>query len=114
MLHQSLTPRYRGTYLAIHNLHEYLESVYDVTIAYECTRKPGLDGKGFVRTRAPGMIDFILSYSPRLHVNIRKLSIGDLPHEDTQEVTRWLHSCYERKERYAVSLMSGPTSPTEN
>ena len=98
-LEQTLTPRARGTYLAVKELHGYLTAVFDITIAYESTRRPSADGQGFYRSRAPGMIEFITSYSPKLHVNVRKLDMENVPHEDPVEVTKWLHSCYERKDK---------------
>jgi len=46
------------------------------------------------------MVDFALGYSPKIHVNIRKINISDVPYESEEEVGRWLHSCFERKDKY--------------
>ena len=104
VLRDTLVPRSRGTYLALKELRTHLDAVYDVTIAYESSRILSSDGSGYKRVSAPGMVEFVLSYSPKLHVNVRRLDMKDVPTEDQQTVTTWLHDCYARKDRYVCIL----------
>ncbi|XP_067935490.1 1-acyl-sn-glycerol-3-phosphate acyltransferase epsilon-like isoform X2 [Watersipora subatra] len=104
LLEHALSPRYRGTFLALRELHNHVQSVYDITIAYESTRHLSRDGQ-YERIQAPGMVEFIQSYSPKLHINIKKIKVADIPHTDKLALTRWLHSCYERKDRMMAKFM---------
>lgn len=99
-LHNVLTPRTRGLYLAVRELHHYLDYVYDVTIAYDVTRKYSHDEGRYSRTRAPQMVQFIQSFSPKMHVNVRRIDMKKVPHENEEEIKQWLHTLFERKDRY--------------
>lgn len=50
-LHQVLYPRTKATYVCLQELHDYVTSFYDVTIAYNNTR----DAATGQRTTSPGM-----------------------------------------------------------
>lgn len=39
------------------------------------------------------------SFSPKLHVNVRRIDIGTVPHDDEERVRHWLHDLFERKDR---------------
>ena len=100
VLNNTLTPRTRGVYLALRELHQYFDAVYDVTIAYDSTRQQTNDGtQQYQRSKAPGMVEFIQSYTPGMHMNIRRIDMSSVPHTDEEEVTRWLHALFERKDR---------------
>ena len=102
VLSHSLTPRTRGVYLALRELHQYFDAVYDVTVAYNSTRKYSHTNTAYYRDNATGMVDFIQSYSPKMHMNVRRLDIGTVPNNSEEEVTLWLHCLFERKDRYVL------------
>ena len=102
VLTNSLTPRSRGVYLALRELHQYFDAVYDVTVAYDSTRIYSHTSQDYYRDKAPGMMDFIQSYSPKIHMNVRRLDIGTVPNSSEEEVTLWLHGLFERKDRYVL------------
>ncbi|KAF6023668.1 AGPAT5 [Bugula neritina] len=106
VLENHLTPRSRGMFLALNHLHSHFNSVYDVTIAYEATRQWSDSTERYTRVKAPGMVDFALGYSPKIHVNIRKINISDVPYESEEEVGRWLHSCFERKDKLMENFLA--------
>lgn len=94
-----LTPRSRGTYLAITHLRGHFSNVYSITIAYEQSRKPPTDkAKQWSRSEAPGVVKFLLSYSPKLHIHIKKIGADAVP-EKEEEVASWLHNLYVQKDK---------------
>lgn len=46
-----LTPKYKGFHIALENLKDNLDAVYDATVIYSCTK----GNKKTLRTKAPSM-----------------------------------------------------------
>lgn len=56
-----LTPKYKGFHIALENLKDNLDAVYDATVIYSCTK----GNKKTLRTKAPSMfgkLSYIYKY----------------------------------------------------
>ncbi|XP_068137458.1 1-acyl-sn-glycerol-3-phosphate acyltransferase epsilon isoform X2 [Hyperolius riggenbachi] len=93
VLKHVLTPRVKATHLAIETMQDYLDAVYDITVAYEGTITPS--GQ---RREAPSMAEFLCKECPRIHIAIDRISVKDIPKEQTF-LRRWLHERFENKDR---------------
>ncbi|XP_070557127.1 1-acyl-sn-glycerol-3-phosphate acyltransferase epsilon-like [Ptychodera flava] len=91
VLNQVLTPRVKATAASLHELRNYIDAVYDCTIAYEWK------DENFQRKPGPGMTDFLTGCCSRVHVHIRRVKVEDVP-VDTNECRQWLHDAFEEKD----------------
>lgn len=93
VLKHVLTPRIKATHVAIDAMQEYLDAVYDVTVAYEGT----LDSKGN-RKEAPSMTEFLCKECPKIHILIERIDRKEIPGEQVF-MRRWLHGRFEIKDK---------------
>ncbi|KAE8603337.1 hypothetical protein XENTR_v10014303 [Xenopus tropicalis] len=94
VLKHVLTPRVKATHVAIDVMQDYLDAVYDVTVAYE-----GTIGNGGQRKEAPSMTEFLCKECPKIHILLERISVKDIPKEQTF-MRRWLHERFEVKDKY--------------
>ncbi|KAH9504622.1 1-acyl-sn-glycerol-3-phosphate acyltransferase epsilon [Bulinus truncatus] len=100
-LENVLFPRLGALQICIEQLKNSLDSVYDVTIAYGGTYNFN-DKK---RSEAPPMQDFLMGFSPRVHIHVSKVPINEIPIE-TEKLKQWLYSRYQMKDRLLETFYS--------
>ncbi|KAM4770671.1 1-acyl-sn-glycerol-3-phosphate acyltransferase epsilon [Rhinophrynus dorsalis] len=93
VLEHVLTPRVKATHVAVDTMQDYLDAVYDVTVAYE-----GTINQTGQRKEAPSMPEFLCKECPRIHVFLERISIKDIPKEQVF-MRRWLHERFEIKDK---------------
>lgn len=93
ILRHVLTPRVKATHIAIETMQDYLDAVYDVTVAYEKTTT-----QSGQRKEAPAMTEFLCKECPRIHITVERINISDIPKEQSF-MRRWLHERFEMKDR---------------
>ncbi|XP_063772754.1 1-acyl-sn-glycerol-3-phosphate acyltransferase epsilon isoform X3 [Pseudophryne corroboree] len=93
VLKHVLTPRVKATHVAIETMQDYLDAVYDVTVAYE-----GTTTQNGQRKEAPSMPEFLCKECPRIHMAVERISVKDIPKEQTF-MRRWLHERFENKDK---------------
>lgn len=98
-MQHTLSPRSRGIYLAITELKSHVDVIYDITIAYDDSREKVLDEDSWTRKPSPVMSEFLLANRPRVHVDINKINMADVPANE-QDIASWLHGLFVRKDRY--------------
>jgi len=87
-----LTPRYKGTFLALEKLRCNLDAVYDVTVVYS-----GAINEKRERNAAPQIVDFLLGKSPELYINVKRIPIEDVPRDET-DFKQWMHQLFVDKD----------------
>lgn len=87
-----LTPRHRGTFLALAKLRCNLDAVYDVTCVYS-----GSLNEKKERIPAPQLVEFLLGKNPELHIHIKRIPIKDVP-EDEVLFKKWMHDLFIEKD----------------
>jgi len=87
-----LTPRYRGSFLALEKLRCNLDAIYDVTVVYS-----GSINEKKERISAPQLVDFLLGKSAELHIHIKRISIEDVPQDET-DFKLWMHQLFLDKD----------------
>ncbi|XP_009331534.1 PREDICTED: 1-acyl-sn-glycerol-3-phosphate acyltransferase epsilon [Pygoscelis adeliae] len=108
ILKHVLTPRVKATHVAIDTMKDYLDAVYDVTVAYEGT----VDHKG-QRKLAPSMTEFLCKECPRVHVFIDRIELKDIP-EEQMYMRRWLHERFEIKDKLLIEFYDAKDSKRRN
>ncbi|NWR17997.1 PLCE acyltransferase, partial [Emberiza fucata] len=108
ILKHVLTPRVKATHVAIDSMKEYLDAVYDVTVAYEGT----VDHKG-QRKLAPSMTEFLCKECPRVHIFIDRIDLKDIP-EEQMYMRRWLHERFEIKDKLLIEFYDAKDSKRRN
>ncbi|XP_023684830.1 1-acyl-sn-glycerol-3-phosphate acyltransferase epsilon [Paramormyrops kingsleyae] len=98
VLKHILTPRMKASYIAIDTMKEYLDAVYDVTVAYEGT----VDSEG-QRRAGPSMPEFLCKECPRVHVHFQRVDLKDIPLEPAV-FRRWLHGRFEIKDKLLAAF----------
>ncbi|XP_001381579.1 1-acyl-sn-glycerol-3-phosphate acyltransferase epsilon [Monodelphis domestica] len=93
VLKHVLTPRIKATYVAFDCMKNYLDAIYDVTVAYEGT----VDQMG-KRKEAPSMAEFLCKECPKVHIHVDRIDKKDVP-EDLSSMRRWLHDRFEIKDK---------------
>lgn len=80
--------------MALNELREELSSIYDVTIGYSETLRPGRNGL------APDMFEFFGSPSDNktVHIHIKRYDIDGIPTFDEQ-VKTWLYKRFIEKDK---------------
>ncbi|EPY85771.1 1-acyl-sn-glycerol-3-phosphate acyltransferase epsilon-like protein [Camelus ferus] len=107
VLKHVLTPRIKATHVAFESMKDYLDAIYDVTVAFEGT----VDDKG-QRKEAPSMAEFLCKDSPKIHIHIDRIDKKDVPEEQVY-MKRWLHERFEVKDKFRQStLLKGPVWTT--
>ncbi|XP_075001296.1 1-acyl-sn-glycerol-3-phosphate acyltransferase epsilon isoform X4 [Calonectris borealis] len=108
ILKHVLTPRVKATHVAIDTMKNYLDAVYDVTVAYEGT----VDHKG-QRKLAPSMTEFLCKECPRVHIFIDRIELKDIP-EEQMYMRRWLHERFEIKDKLLIEFYDAKDSKRRN
>ncbi|KAI1241190.1 hypothetical protein IHE44_0009656 [Lamprotornis superbus] len=108
ILKHVLTPRVKATHVAIDTMKDYLDAVYDVTVAYEGT----VDHKG-QRKLAPSMTEFLCKECPRVHIFIDRIELKDIP-EEQMYMRRWLHERFEVKDKLLIEFYDAKDSKRRN
>ncbi|XP_037987403.1 1-acyl-sn-glycerol-3-phosphate acyltransferase epsilon isoform X2 [Motacilla alba alba] len=108
ILKHVLTPRVKATHVAIDSMKDYLDAVYDVTVAYEGT----VDHKG-QRKLAPSMTEFLCKECPRVHIFIDRIDLKDIP-EEQMYMRRWLHERFEIKDKLLIEFYDAKDSKRRN
>ncbi|KAK3577551.1 hypothetical protein CHS0354_026518 [Potamilus streckersoni] len=88
-----LIPRLKALQLSLQEIGDYVDAVYDVTIAYSNTQ----DAKTGTRTSAPGMPEFLQRSSPEVHVHFKKFLVSDVPKEESK-LKEWLFERFRHKD----------------
>ena len=78
----TLVPRSKGFAASVEGLRNHIAAVYDLTIGYE----------GGV----PSLWQYIKGLARRIHVNVRRFPIEDLPHS-ADDLRQWLLDRWEEK-----------------
>ncbi|GAB5570108.1 lysocardiolipin acyltransferase 1 [Prionailurus iriomotensis] len=99
VLKHVLTPRIKATHVAFDSLKNYLDAIYDVTVAFEGT----IDDKG-QRKEAPSMAEFLCKECPKIHIHIDRIDRKDVPEEQAR-MRRWLHERFEIKDNVAYRIL---------
>ncbi|XP_072490482.1 1-acyl-sn-glycerol-3-phosphate acyltransferase epsilon isoform X2 [Notamacropus eugenii] len=108
VLKHVLTPRVKATYVAFDCMKNYLDAVYDVTVAYEGT----VDQMG-KRKEAPSMTEFLCKECPKVHIHIDRIDKKDVP-EEQLSMKRWLHDRFEIKDKLLTEFYDSPDSQRRN
>ncbi|XP_039196925.1 1-acyl-sn-glycerol-3-phosphate acyltransferase epsilon isoform X3 [Crotalus tigris] len=108
VLKHVLTPRVKAIHVAVNSIKNYLDAVYDVTVAYEGT----VDHKG-QRKVAPSMTDFLCKECPRIHIHIERIELKDIP-EEQMFMRRWLHERFEVKDKLLIEFYDAKDSQRRN
>ncbi|XP_012861376.2 1-acyl-sn-glycerol-3-phosphate acyltransferase epsilon [Echinops telfairi] len=98
VLKHVLTPRVKATYIAFDTMKNYLDAIYDVTVAFEGT----INDKG-QRQKAPSMIEFLCNKCPKIHIHIARIDKKDVPAEQAY-MRRWLHERFEIKDKMLIEF----------
>ncbi|KAG8444934.1 hypothetical protein GDO86_009914 [Hymenochirus boettgeri] len=101
-----LTPRVKATHVAIDVMQDYLDAVYDVTVAYEGT----IDKNG-QRKEAPSMTEFLCKECPQIHIFVERIGTKDIPKEQIF-MRRWLHERFQVKDELLTAFYDS-TDPTK-
>lgn len=108
-----LTPRYRGSFLALAKLRSNLDAIYDVTCVYsgsfnekkERTPAPELIGKNILTLANPVTqsnmlqqniqhnVDFLLGKNREMYIHVKRIPIEDVP-EDEALFKTWMHNLF--------------------
>ncbi|KAE8603336.1 hypothetical protein XENTR_v10014303 [Xenopus tropicalis] len=108
VLKHVLTPRVKATHVAIDVMQDYLDAVYDVTVAYE-----GTIGNGGQRKEAPSMTEFLCKECPKIHILLERISVKDIPKEQTF-MRRWLHERFEVKDKVLTEFYDSTDPAKKN
>ncbi|CAM4531425.1 1-acyl-sn-glycerol-3-phosphate acyltransferase epsilon isoform X1 [Lepidochelys kempii] len=108
VLKHVLTPRVKATHVAIDSMKNYLDAVYDVTVAYEGT----VDHKG-QRKVAPSMTEFLCKECPKVHIYLDRIELKDIP-EEQMYMRRWLHERFEVKDKLLIEFYDAKDSKRRN
>lgn len=79
----TMVPRTKGFIATIEGMRDYLDAVYDVTIAYP---------QGI-----PTLWQFMSGYTKDVRINVRRFPMRDLP-TDPEELRRWVAKLYQEKD----------------
>ncbi|KAM4692964.1 1-acyl-sn-glycerol-3-phosphate acyltransferase epsilon [Discoglossus pictus] len=108
ILKHVLTPRVKATHVAVNAMEDYLDAVYDVTVAYERTT----DNNGR-RKEAPAMTEFLCKECPRIHIVMERVDRKDIPKEQVF-MRRWLHERFEIKDKLLTEFNESPDPEKRN
>ncbi|XP_066236181.1 1-acyl-sn-glycerol-3-phosphate acyltransferase epsilon [Saccopteryx leptura] len=108
VLKHVLTPRIKATHVAFDSMKNYLDAVYDVTVAFEGT----VDDRG-QRKEAPSMIEFLGKECPKIHIHVDRIDKKDVPEEQVC-MRRWLHERFEIKDKLLIEFYDSPDPERRN
>ncbi|XP_013772705.1 1-acyl-sn-glycerol-3-phosphate acyltransferase epsilon-like [Limulus polyphemus] len=93
-----LTPKIRGLHLALEQLRNSFDALYDVTVVYSNTK----DKKSGKRKPAPSMFEFAVGVCPQVHIHVSRIDIKNVPTTE-EELKQWLFTLYRNKDRILSS-----------
>ncbi|XP_020736542.2 1-acyl-sn-glycerol-3-phosphate acyltransferase epsilon [Odocoileus virginianus] len=108
VLKHVLTPRIKATHVAFDSMKDYLDAVYDVTVAFEGS----VDDKG-QRKEAPSMAEFLCKECPKIHIHIDRIDRKNIPEEQVS-MKRWLHERFEIKDKLLIEFYDSPDPERRN
>nr|XP_020736542.1 1-acyl-sn-glycerol-3-phosphate acyltransferase epsilon [Odocoileus virginianus texanus] len=108
VLKHVLTPRIKATHVAFDSMKDYLDAVYDVTVAFEGS----VDDKG-QRKEAPSMAEFLCKECPKIHIHIDRIDKKNIP-EEQASMKRWLHERFEIKDKLLIEFYDSPDPERRN
>ncbi|XP_043310249.1 1-acyl-sn-glycerol-3-phosphate acyltransferase epsilon [Cervus canadensis] len=108
VLKHVLTPRIKATHVAFDSMKDYLDAVYDVTVAFEGS----VDDKG-QRKKAPSMAEFLCKECPKIHIHINRIDKKNVPEEQVS-MKRWLHERFEIKDKLLIEFYDSPDPERRN
>ncbi|KAI4550426.1 1-acyl-sn-glycerol-3-phosphate acyltransferase epsilon isoform X2 [Ovis aries] len=108
ILKHVLTPRIKATHVAFDSMKDYLDAVYDVTVAFEGS----VDDKG-QRKEAPSMAEFLCKECPKIHIHIDRIDKKNIPEEQVS-MKRWLHERFEIKDKLLIEFYDSPDPERRN
>lgn len=108
VLKHVLTPRIKATHVAFDSMKDYVDAVYDVTVAFEGS----VDDKG-QRKKAPSMAEFLCKESPKIHIHIDRIDKKNVPEEQVS-MKRWLHERFEIKDKLLIEFYDSPDPERRN
>ncbi|KAI5943817.1 1-acyl-sn-glycerol-3-phosphate acyltransferase epsilon isoform X1 [Manis javanica] len=108
VLKHVLTPRIKATHVAFGSMKNYLDAIYDVTVAFEGT----VDDKG-QRKEPPSMVEFLCKERPKIHIHIDRIDKKDVP-EERVYMRRWLHERFEIKDKLLIEFYDSPDPERRN
>lgn len=108
VLKHVLTPRIKATHVAFDSMKDYLDAVYDVTVAFEGS----VDDKG-QRKKAPSMAEFLCKECPKIHIHIDRIDKKNVPEEQVS-MKRWLHERFEIKDKLLIEFYDSPDPERRN
>ncbi|CAL4118161.1 unnamed protein product, partial [Meganyctiphanes norvegica] len=98
VLKHHLTPKSRGTWLAVEHLHEKLDAIYDVSVFYD-----GIVAKDGVRGCAPQLIEFLMGRCKKVHIHLRRIPMNEVPNNE-EDLKTWMHNFYLEKDDLVQNL----------
>ncbi|EDO36141.1 predicted protein [Nematostella vectensis] len=93
VLQHVLTPRTKATEASLEAVGDYIDAVYDVTIAYK-----GVTENPLPRTAAKGMPDFLASWGQQVHIYCHRYTPEQIPKNEEDRRT-WVHKCFVEKDQ---------------
>ncbi|EAL63183.1 hypothetical protein DDB_G0288523 [Dictyostelium discoideum AX4] len=91
ILENLLIPRVKGFTSSVVALHDQIDAVYDLTVAYK--KKPG------------NIFRLLYGANPtEIHVHVRRFPISSIPVNDIKGVEQWLYKTYQEKDRLLKSF----------
>ncbi|XP_054711785.1 1-acyl-sn-glycerol-3-phosphate acyltransferase epsilon-like [Uloborus diversus] len=104
-----LTPKHRGFHIALENMKNNLDAIYDATVIYSCTR----DNKKTLRTKAPSMFEFVTGCCDAVYVHINRIDMCSIPVNEA-DLKSWLHNIFLKKDRMLDDYYTGKASPSKS
>ncbi|KAG8178308.1 hypothetical protein JTE90_026279 [Oedothorax gibbosus] len=102
-----LTPKYKGFYIAIENMKNNLDAIYDATVIYSCTK----GNTKTLRTKAPSMFEFVTGCCDAVYIHINRIDMCSIPAKET-EFKLWLHDIFLNKDKLLDDYYGGKISPS--
>ncbi|XP_035224564.1 1-acyl-sn-glycerol-3-phosphate acyltransferase epsilon-like isoform X2 [Stegodyphus dumicola] len=103
-----LTPKYKGFHIALENMKDNLDAVYDATVIYSCTK----GDKKTLRMKAPSMFEFVTGCCDAVYIHINRIDTCSIPANES-ELKLWLHNIFLKKDRLLEDYYSGKQSPSK-
>jgi len=88
VLKRHLIPRTRGFVQCVRSVHGHFPAIYDVTVAFN-TKEGG----------EPSLLSMLRGQKVVAEVYVRRLPLGEVPTEDEQASSSYLHALYQEKDR---------------
>lgn len=104
-----LTPKYKGFHIALENMKNNLDAIYDATVIYSCTK----GNEKTLRTKAPSMFEFVTGCCDAVYVHINRIDIRSIPANES-DLRAWIHDLFLKKDRILEDYYSGNGNPSKS